>query len=63
MCCWLNDGKTTAVVRQSLEAERPARVQRIVLGTLLSGANDLGAGRQSQMVALDIVDDREFSRA
>jgi hypothetical protein len=49
-----------AAVRQRFEAEGPAGVQRIELGAILAGTDDLGAGWHREMIAFHVIDDAEF---
>jgi hypothetical protein len=52
----------SATVGEDLEPERPACIERVDFAAFFSGADDSGAGRHSQVVALDFIDLREFIR-
>ena len=51
-----------AAVRQRLEAERPAGIERVKLRAVLAGVNDFGAGRQLYVLLLQRIDGGEFFR-
>jgi hypothetical protein len=51
-----------ATVGQHFEAECPAGIERVDFRTILAGADDLGARRQHDVVALDLVDGAELVR-
>src|SRR4029077_13844664 len=50
-------------VCERLAADRPARIERVELGLLLTGRDDLRARFEHQMIALHLVDEGELGFA